>query len=517
MATQAEKLAIKRRLTQTCAELGIPLGDTNSPGQLALKHDPRMTVQRAHLEAIDNRLARLLATPGGRLMIFTPSQVGKSTRVSRWFPFWWLTMRPADRIVLASFGASLAQTHGAACRDFIRTFGHEYGLNLKPDENTRSDWSLTTGGGMRARGVRGGITGQPMDLGIIDDPFADRAAAESRTIRDGVWEWYSSAFSSRRSPGAREVLVMTRWHQDDLAGRLLDQDGRTEEGGAWDVLHLPAIAMAADPDKGIYTDPLGRAPGELLPHPKIDPNDHAGLAEHWADVKSRFTTRDWNAMAQGTPFDSEGSLLSAEEIRTATGTPGEPRRIGVGVDPSGGGRDSAGLVAGLVDVNGKTWFTHDRTETMPSDQWARAACLLAYEVDATRIVFEKNYGGDMAGTLIAQAWKALQDDGEIQKSSLCPLIVGVSSRVSKVLRAEPVAQAVKTGRLGFSPGLKQLTSEWQMWGPGSTWSPGALDASVHLAVELMPTIPRGARTTNPAKKRRTDARATGIAAKRRTA
>lgn len=355
-----------------------------------------------------------------------------------------------------------------------------------------------------------------MDLGIIDDPFAGRAEAESPVMRNSVWDWYSAVWSARRQPGTREALVLTRWHKDDLAGRLLDQDGRIEEGGEWVVLHMPALALIPDPDKGIYPDPLGREPGEPISHPKIDEGDTAALIDHWARQRRRATSRDWNALWQGTPFDAEGALLTAADLSAATRTPpDEFKRIAVGVDPSGDGRDTAGIVAAGLDKQHHVWWIADRTARLSTFEWPRTACRLAHEVGADRIIYEKNFGGGMAGQLITQAWDVLLRENEV--SGLCPLVTPVTARKSKVLRAEPIAQAVKTSRAFFTKGadLKQLTDEWQMWEPGSSWSPGALDAGVHVATHLLPDLPRGAQRSNPSERRISDARTTGINKRRR--
>ncbi|MBJ7479238.1 terminase family protein [Rhodococcus sp. (in: high G+C Gram-positive bacteria)] len=516
----ADKRHLRDRLAEECARRGIPINDTTSPGILALRHEPAVTVQRPHLELIDRELTKLLSTPNAKLMIWTPPQVGKSMRVSRWFPFWWLSHRPRDRVILASYAASLANTHGAACRDLVESHGLTYGLRMRDDENTRANWSLTTGGGMRSVGTKGGLTGHPMNLGIIDDPFADRAAADSPLIRERVWEWYSSAYTTRKAPGAREVIVMTRWHPLDLCGRLLERDGRTEEGGEWTVLHLPALAVAPDPAKGIYADPLGREPGDPLTHPVIDLGDIDSLADHWRRKKKGSTSRDWNAVYQGSPFDSEGALLTEAHIRDATAdlTLVTPRIAGVGIDPSGGGRDTAGIVGGILGSDGKFYWTHNRTARMTSDRWSREACLLADEMDADRFVIEVNYGGDQATTLLKQAWDALQREGEIDKRKLCPRLVPVHSRKSKLLRAEPIAQAILTQRAWFGrdPGLSDFKSEWQLWEPGSTWSPGALDAGVHLATDMLPPINSGSSVSSAAKRSRLSVTGTSSLAARRT-
>lgn len=140
--SRLDKLKVKQRLAELCVQRGISLNDTTSPGQLAVKLDPHTQRQAPHLEVIDQQLTRMLAEPNARVMIWTPSQIGKSTRVSVWFPFWWLTIRPRDRILMASAEATLARRNGAAVRELVRQFGPEYGLNLTADESSKTDWSV---------------------------------------------------------------------------------------------------------------------------------------------------------------------------------------------------------------------------------------------------------------------------------------------------------------------------------------------------------------------------------------
>lgn len=516
--TLDEKLVLKRGLAERVVRAGIPLPGASTPGALAARCDGGLTVERAHTRAMDRELTALLGRDNGRLMIETPPQIGKSTRGSRWFPFWWLGERPTDKILLASYAASLAHTHGTAVRELVRMYGADMGLRLSPYQSTKAAWEVTAGGGLTSVGVRGGLGGKPMDLGIIDDPFAGRAEAESKTMRDRVWDWYSSVWSARRSPIAREVIITTRWHLDDLCGRLLARDGRVEEGGEWVVLHLPALAMREDHERGVWADPLGREPGEPLSHPKIAEGDTDGLLAHWARQRARSTDRDWNALYQGVPFSASGALLAEEDVQAATAEPPPGfRRIALGVDPAGGGRDTVGIVVVGLDAQRRVWFLADRTAKLSAAEWPRVVCQVAAEMDVDRVVVEKNFGGDMAKQLLTQAWEALARGGEVD--GLCPLVVEVTASRSKVLRAEPVAQAIKTGRVWFARGVnfRQLSTEFQMWEPGSTWSPGALDAGVHAVTDLLPAVPGGGEIHNPADRRRDGAGPVrgGLASRRR--
>ena len=107
--------------------------------------------------------------------------------------------------------------------------------------NTAEEWETRSGGGVRAVGVGAGITGYGAGLIIIDDPVKSRAEAESKTIRDKVSDWFNDDIYTRLEPDAPVILIQTRWHEDDLAGRLL-KEAAEENGEKWEIVSLPAIA-----------------------------------------------------------------------------------------------------------------------------------------------------------------------------------------------------------------------------------------------------------------------------------
>ena len=537
--THAEKQQVRDRLARLCAQVGIPVRDpdsTDTPGDLVCRLEPSRQVQRPHLQRIDQELRWVLDTPDACLLITTPPQVGKSWRVSRAFPFWWWTHRPTDQILLGSYALQLARAHALATRLLVEQYGAQFGLVPGGEEWTSTDFTMLSGGGMRARGIGGGLTGHPGNLGVIDDPHKDRQSADSPVQRENVWDWYSSVFVTRLAPGARKVLTLTRWHPDDLGGRVLHREGRIEEGGRWKVLHMPAIAQAPNSERGFGVDPLGRAPGEPLSHPMVATGDTAALLKHWALKKSEVTIRDWDAMFQGSPYKSEGTTLTEDDIRKRTApppAPGEFRRTGVGIDPSGGGRDTAGLIAGGLDADRRLWWTHDWSAVMSAGEWSDKACKLAALVNADVFVVEINYGGDQATTLLRRSWDTLLADGELTDhtgaplpvNAPCPRLVGVHSRKSKLLRAEPIAQAVKLGAAWFAAtygpdgaaaALDGLKTEWKLWEPDSSWSPGALDAAVHLAYEILPPPGQRATVTSVADKSKSQVKEGGVSARRIT-
>ncbi|MFF3441844.1 hypothetical protein [Streptosporangium sp. NPDC002721] len=303
-------------------------------------------------------------------------------------------------------------------------------------------------------------------------------------MRQAVHDWYSSTALKRLQPDRNAVvIILTRWHPDDLAGRRLAEEGRLEEGGRWKVVHLPAIA---DPKFGI--DPLGRQPGDPLPHPKIRTRDRAALLAWWHDMKRTSIVRDWHALGQGDPQPSEGALVSAELLRQLRdrGEGAEPQKIAVAVDPSGGGRDTAGVVGGFLGDDNRVWITHDWSGVMSSAEWSTAACRLAHETNAAIIYVETNYGGDMCELAINTSWETLQRDGEIPLKKLKPMVQTVRAKQGKLLRAEPIAQQMIQDRVRLRGVFPDLEHEWSHWMPTDPMSPGRIDASVYLVYGLLP-------------------------------
>lgn len=454
-----------------------------TPTTLAAHLDRAYQV-RAHLTLIGEELAALERGDSfDRLLLNTPPRVGKTRLAVEWFVFWWLIKHPTHRIIIASYDDSLAQRAGKHIRALIAKHGATYGLVLERGSAAAKDWSVTSGGGVRSVGIGSGITGHDGDLLLVDDPTKSRAEAESVRRRDGIWDWWSSELSTRAVPGTRIVMVQTPWHPDDLRVRVVKQEGRIENGGRWREVIM--AALAEDPK-----DPLGRSPGEPLPHPRIADGDTNRLTKWWERIRSSIAARDWRALYQCDPKAPEGALLKADLLRERRcfehDSCSTPQRIGVAVDPSGGGRDTAGVIGGYLGENGKCHFTHDLSGVMSSDAWARAACELAADTGADFIVAEKNYGGDMVKLAIRTAWDALRREQPERFGVMVPRIVEVTAKRGKMLRAEPIAQQWVENRCVTAAYLPDLESEWATYMPGTTESPGRIDASVYLALEVLP-------------------------------
>jgi hypothetical protein len=455
----------------------VRLDALRSPASMARSLDSRYRV-KSHHRVIGDALAGL-NQPGGRrkLMIFAPPRAGKSELVTKYLPLWWLSHHPDHHVVAASYSTDLAKKSGRDVRRLVREHGPRVGLELSPDVRTAQAWQLVSGGGMRTTGVGAGLTGHNADLLICDDPHKTREEAESKSQRDRVDDWWSSTFITRQSPGTPVCMILTRWHEDDIAGRLLER-----EGDEWQVIRLPAFADSGD-------DPLGRVLGEPLPHPKI-PDDVGELTEFWNSMRRSVSLRDWHSMYMCDPQPVEGTLLSEEYMQASRWPAGEKTpealRVGLAVDPSGvQGGDECGIVLGFASDDGRCFITADHTGQYSPTEWGREVALMAYEAAVDVIFVETNFGGEMNAAMIRSGWQYMEDQGLIPEGFLIPKIEEVRAKYGKRIRAEPVAQKWTQGQVRLVGDHPELEKQWTTWQLGSRESPGHIDACVYLVQGLI--------------------------------
>jgi hypothetical protein len=249
-----------------------------------------------HHRLLIETLERVESGEIDRLMVFMPPGHGKSIYSSVLFPAWFFAQQPNRDLIGASHAANLAEDFSGRIQGQIRHNASLLGYNLL-SESVQS-WRTTNGGIFRAAGVGGGITGRRSDLTLIDDPLKGAADAESEIVRESQWSWYQSEVYTRRKPGSRIVLIMTRWHPDDLGGRLLQA---AETGGdKWTVLKLPAICDSIH-------DPLGRKLGEAL-WPEWQ--DEAELAR----IRGVVGEYVWGALYQQDPRPRGASYFNVDHL-----------------------------------------------------------------------------------------------------------------------------------------------------------------------------------------------------------
>ena len=248
----------------------------------------------AHHRLIIDELERLERGETERLMLFLPPGSAKSTYASIYFPAWFAGRNPGQALMAVSHTAELAERFGRRVRNIVggEDYRAVFGGGLASDSQSAGRWETAAGGEYFAAGVGGSVTGRRADLVVIDDPVRSREDADSERGRETAWQWYVNDLLTRLKPGARQVLVMTRWHQDDLAGRILDR-----EAERWRVIKLPMIAGPADP--------LGRKVGDML-WPEWFTPEMVATAQQDA--------RSWTALYQQEPVPEEGAFFKSDWI-----------------------------------------------------------------------------------------------------------------------------------------------------------------------------------------------------------
>ena len=234
-----------------------------------------------------------------RLMLFMPPRHGKSTLASVAFPAWHLGRHPQHEFISCSYSGSLAMGFSRKVRQLLRepTYKTAFKTKLDPDSQSAEAWLTTDGGGFVAAGVGGGITGKGAHILVIDDPVKNRDDAESANARESTWDWYTSTAYTRLAPGGGVLVILTRWHDDDLAGRLLK--AADANGEQWEVVNYPARAEV---------DEQFRKAGEALHRERYD-------EEALARIEKAVGPRDWSALYQQNPVADDGDYFTRDMVQ----------------------------------------------------------------------------------------------------------------------------------------------------------------------------------------------------------
>lgn len=264
-------------------------------------------VRGRHLVLLAQKLVALYRGEIRRLAVSMPPRQGKSRMVSQLAPGWWLGRDPRARIVVCSYSQEQANQQSVQARDAMATYGREaFGL----DVNLRAAvhrWSLyregrKTGGGLRAVGVGGGITGGDVDLFVLDDMYKGPEDSGHPGIRRGRLDWIESVVNTRLEPWSKALFMGTRWHQEDHIGWL--RENRDKLGVPWEFLILPAICE----EEG---DPLGRAVGDVL-WPERLGRDYYEEQRKNVSIRGPYV---WDALYQCRPTSKEGGLFKKKWLR----------------------------------------------------------------------------------------------------------------------------------------------------------------------------------------------------------
>lgn len=265
-----------------------------------------------HHQYLCHKLDQLVNGEITRLMVFMPPRHGKSELTSRRLPAFALGRNPNEKIIATSYGSDLAS---AMNRDVQRImdkskYRHVFPYTCIPKakqsiygqryvRNNEMFEIVDREGVYKSAGIGGAITGLGFTLGIIDDPIKNRKEADSQAFRDSLWDWYTSTFYTRCEKGARILITLTRWHEDDLAGRLLKKAKEDPQADQWEVIRFPALR-----DDVVSAGDVRELGEPLWP-------DKYSLTALQA-IRANAGGREWASLYQQTPVTDGGNIVKRE-------------------------------------------------------------------------------------------------------------------------------------------------------------------------------------------------------------
>lgn len=279
-----------------------PAPEIASPVAFAEAHSRGQYRRYRHVEIIERALLDTIER-GGRLILSASVRHSKSQTASLWLPAWYVLTHPNNRVILAGHEADFAARWGRGVRDILQEYGPRFGVQVSRRSEAANRWDLERPhtGGMLTCGVGGSVIGRGADCLVIDDPCKSFEDAMSPLKRQRLIEWYSGTLASRVEPGGAVILIMARWHENDLAGFLL-----REAPDQWRELRLPAVCD--DPEN----DPMGRALGEPL-WPERWPAE--ALAERKKEVSLALGEAVWSSQYQQRPMPPGGGSFPERQWR----------------------------------------------------------------------------------------------------------------------------------------------------------------------------------------------------------
>jgi predicted phage terminase large subunit-like protein len=306
-----------------------------------------------HLMLLDEAFVAAVTGGAKRIIVEMPPRHGKSEFFSRWVPSWYLGQFPNKRIILSSYEAKFAATWGRRARDTMEEFGsHVFGVKVSQGSSAANQWEIAGyEGGMQTAGAGGALTGKGCDLLIVDDAIKNSEEAFSQTIRDGVWDWWCSTAYTRLEPDGIAAVIHTRWHEDDLIGRLRKD---MEAGGEqWNIISFPAIN---ERNEALWPERFS--------------------LERLREIEHQVGGYFWNALYQQRPTAKEGSFFKIGNVRIVDAVPAGLRYVRAWdlAATEDDGDYTAGVKIGtdgkgsffVVDVERGQWATDERDRRLRS-------------------------------------------------------------------------------------------------------------------------------------------------------
>lgn len=315
-ASEADAREITSRIAQLSRTFRIQhgIGIAKSPVEQALEVDKTFRT-RPHLDYLSSRITSAVRDVENGidrfLVVSMPPRSGKTHLTSYFTPLWMLRRHPEWNIISASYDNSLTTQWARSIRRLIEE-KPGLGIALQRDGGAGGQWSTVEGGGLHATSVGGTMTGLGARVVIIDDPIKNFADAHSPAHRERLWNWWTSVVLTRLEPPSLVIVVATRWHEDDMIGRLLSADhaGDPEE---WEDISIPAVAED--------TDVLDREPGEPLYSPLVSEETQDEAKQRWDKIKTQVGSYTFASMYQQRPAPPQGSIFDASWWRYWTTDP----------------------------------------------------------------------------------------------------------------------------------------------------------------------------------------------------
>lgn len=415
---------------------------------------------RAHLEYLSARLTSLTADVergmSRRLVVSMPPRMGKSQLTSVYLPIWLLRAHQEWKIGLVSHSPSLATTWGRQVRRVVEEHGDEMGLGISRDAGAVGEWETPQGGGVWSRSVGQSITGLGFKVMLIDDPVKDIATAHNEKSRQSLWDWWTANASTRLEPPSLVIVTATRWHEDDMIGRLLS-DEHEGDPSEWEVISFPAIAE--------QDDVLGRAPGEPLISPIVEESSEEALVR-WEGTRRTVGSYNWSSLYQQRPAPAKGAIFDAGWWRYWTTDPSRVREDGSVVLLDEGELSSARW----LDSWDMAFKGKDSSDFVVGQRWARVGSrrfLMAQKRGRwsfTRTLEELRgwHNGGPYGSRVHHRVIEDKANGSAIIDTIKDEIAGtkaVSPRDGKVARARAVTPEVESGHV-YLPHPADPGNEW---------------------------------------------------------
>jgi predicted phage terminase large subunit-like protein len=447
-----------------------------TPGSFAQVVSQGRWTPARHLAYLDSAIVESIDAAAKEeldgLIVSMPPQHGKSMLCSHYLPAWYLGRYPDRRVILTSYEADFAASWGRKARDLLELHGHLFGVRVSRRSGAANRWDLDgREGGMTAAGVGGPITGKGAHLLIVDDPVKNDEEARSSTFRDKQWDWWQSVATTRLRPGALIIVIQTRWHRDDLTGRILRQ--AEETGHRWRVVKFPALAEEHDI--------LGRKPDEAL-WPEVF------TQERLEQVKATHTNYYWSALYQQNP-QAEGSAEWPDDYFSSeiwfNEWPDRWQCRAVALDPSKGTESKFGDYSAFVMLVVSAGVIY-----VDADLAVRNTRVIA----DTAVEIQRQFRADWFGVETNQFQQLLADDLWQRGRDLnvqMPLI-GINNDVNKIVRIRRLTPYLSQKQIRFkggSPSTKLLVEQLRDFPNGDhDDGPDALEMAIRLAGELLSDV-----------------------------